>query len=199
MLLKQNLREHFKEIRRQIIKEYADHAAEEAARFFANMDLLKVCKNIACYLPFKDEFNSLPTIEAIWQAQKKCFLPILSEENKLSFVQYRYGDALHKNRFGILEPKHLQKTISPSQLDIVITPLIAFDARGVRLGTGGGYYDRSFAFLHDDYRDDHRELQSVPHMLGLAYAAQQADSLPCDPWDITLEAVITEAGIVECV
>ena len=73
----------------------------------------------------------------------------------------------------------------------MIAPLVAFDLQGHRLGTGGGYYDRTFAFLH--------ELAiRKPDMMGLAYAAQQAPQIPSDPWDITLNSVVTEQSIIAC-
>lgn len=148
-------------------------------------------EHVACYLPFKDEFDALPTIEAIWRAKKQCYLPVLleKEEKFLCFVHYAYGDALRQNRYSILEPSNITKQLLPEQLDLVITPLIAFDAKGHRLGTGGGYYDRTFANLAHQVKK--------PQLIGLAYKAQQADALPADPWDISLQGVITESGFVK--
>lgn len=142
-------------------------------------------------MPFKDEFDSSPLIEAIWRAKKQCYLPVLSAENKklLTFVNYRYGDALHTNRFGILEPAKITRTLAAADFDLVITPLLAFDTAGHRLGTGGGYYDYTFAFMKT-------VSLKKPSLVGLGYAAQQAPSLPDDPWDIQLNAVITEKNFL---
>ena len=85
----------------------------------------------------------------------------------------------------ILEPQDKAKKILAEDLDLVITPLLAFDAKGHRLGTGGGYYDRSFAFLYSN-------MKKKPLMIGLAYSFQAAECLPTDPWDIALDGVITE-------
>lgn len=196
MSSKQKIRKHFVELRSQIKTEYCEEAMMRAAKHFVKMDLFLASKNIACYLPFRNEFNTASIIEMIWQSQKHCYLPILTDEKKLIFACYQYGDALIRNRYQILEPKNNKREINPKDLDIVITPLVAFDVEGTRLGTGGGFYDRTFAFLHEA-SDGNRAQLLQPHMIGLAYALQQVkDPLPRDPWDITLEAVITEKNII---
>jgi len=141
--------------------------------------------HIACYLPSKNEFDTQPIIDAIWQAEKICYLPVLSA-NSLSFVAYHPGDTLQANQYNIPEPVDQSAPLMADQLDLVILPLIAFDSMGHRLGTGGGYYDRTFAFLHN--------APNCPVMLGLAYDIQQAEGLPVDEWDVGLNAVITETG-----
>ncbi len=132
-------------------------------------------------------------IELIWSQNKKCYLPVLLEdkERELGFVRYEKNDELSRNRYSILEPKNMTELWQPEKLDIVLAPLIAFDKRGHRLGTGGGYYDHTFAFLKAQY---HKH----PHMLGLAYAAQEVDLLVHDPWDVSMQGIVTELGYVEC-
>ena len=130
----------------------------------------------------------MPLIEAIWKANKKCYVPILIEGMALDFVRYEQGDKLRPNKFYILEPEEVSRRVAPEKLDLVVTPLVAFDLHGHRLGTGGGYYDRTFAFMHaDQYKK--------PLLIGLAFAKQQADSLPIDPWDIKLDGIVTERGV----
>ena len=138
-------------------------------------------------MPFRGELDARPIMQAIWQARKTCYLPILTDEDKLYFSLYHEKDDLILNRYLIFEPKHHDEKIAVENLDIVVTPLLAFDLQGHRLGTGGGYYDRTFAFLKN-------KKSRKPIMLGLAYALQQADMLPCDTWDISLDGVITEEG-----
>ena len=146
-------------------------------------------KTIACYLPFQSEFNSEPLIEVIWQKNKICYLPILTEKKSLYFVRYDQGDPLILNRYAIREPQNTAKIIPAEKLDLVMMPLLAFDLAGHRLGIGGGYYDKTFSFLHD-------HPTKKPLLIGLAYAAQQAEQLPADPWDIHLNGVVTEEGFV---
>lgn len=187
-LNKSDLRKHFREICSKISPANREKAAQSAAKRLINLPVFKQSEKIACYLAAKHEFDTSPIIEAIWQAKKQCYLPIVvSEENEkiLQFERYEYGDALHLNRYSILEPINTTRRIIPENLDMVIVPLIAFDCYGHRLGTGGGYYDRTFAFLH-------AQTKQAPQMIGLGYTAQQIATLPFDPWDILLNGVLTE-------
>lgn len=197
------LRKKYRGIRAKIPVSYRREAALAAAKLWVNYPLFRQSVHMACYLSVKDEFDSSGVIEAIWQAKKYCYLPVLAkEEDSLFFVRYEFGDALHLNRYSILEPVNRSRTIPASMLDVVITPLIAFDLSGHRLGTGGGYYDRAFAFKRGGtanlvHRDSENEADlKKPHLLGLAYAVQEAKELPFDPWDVLLEGVITERGII---
>ena len=69
-------------------------------------------------------------------------------------------------------------------------PLVAFSAAGTRLGMGGGYYDRSFAFRHGR--------GAPPRLVGVGYGFQREDALAAEPWDVPLDAVATEAGLFAC-
>lgn len=190
---KYELRQKFRAIRSGVSAKNRELAAHQAAKILIHQAEFKNSEFIACYLPYKDEFDSLQVIEAIWLAKKQCYLPVLSKKDKKSlyFVPYVYGDPLHLNQYSILEPVRVLDEIAPMQLDLVITPLIAFDKHGHRLGTGGGYYDRTFEFLH-------KNPSHAPHMVGLGYAAQEAQSIPSEEWDIKLEGVVTEKGYIKC-
>jgi len=169
--------------------EYREQAANQAANLFIHHPLFLQHERFACYFPYQDEFDSVPLIKAICQAQKKCYLPILTEEKTLEFVRYRDGDPLKLNRFSIPEPENLEQQIPADQLDVVLTPLIAFDPEGHRLGTGGGYYDRTFAFLAE-------KTTPKPLLIGLAYQDQEIPLLPADCWDIPLDGIVTEKKII---
>lgn len=146
---------------------------------------------IGCYLPYQDEFDSAPIVEAVCKAKKNCYLPVLQSngEKILYFVRYQEGDPLRLNRHFILEPEKIDDKISPADLELVLAPLIAFDSSGHRLGTGGGYYDRTFAFIRE--RSHQR-----PLLIGLAYQDQKVKALPSDSWDILLDGIITEQEVV---
>lgn len=107
----------------------------------------------------------------------------------MRFFLYKRNDILHPNRYGINEPKDTP-SIDTETLDIILTPLVAFDRQGHRLGMGGGYYDRTFSFLLNQ-ADIPR-----PKLIGLAYACQEVPSLSPDPWDVPLHGVVTERKIV---
>jgi 5-formyltetrahydrofolate cyclo-ligase len=166
---------------------YRRQASITAANLFIKQPLFTQNMHIACYLACQHEFDSQPLIKAIWQAKKHCYLPVLTPKKSLQFVHYAKGDALRTNPYSILEPANISQSISPQQLDIVFTPLLAFDSLGHRLGVGGGYYDRALAFRG-------RQSWLKPIIIGLAYAQQEARHLPFDTWDVSLDAVLTEQG-----
>lgn len=112
-------------------------------------------------------------------------LPVLCDDQLLRFAPWRPGDALASNRFGIPEPD-----LSPASLleadamSLVVMPLVGFDERGNRLGMGGGWYDRSFAFRH--------ERSAPPYLVGAGFAMQRVPPFEAEAWDVRLDAVCTE-------
>ncbi len=144
---------------------------------------------IACYLPIHGEMGTLPAIHAATLRHKQVFLPVLRNrpDLRLKFLPYRPGSKLIYNRFGIPEPAlGIRHAVSAQSLDLVLIPLVAFDERGNRLGTGAGYYDRTFAYLPG------RNHWRRPRLLGLAYEFQCIESVAHASWDVPLDGVITD-------
>lgn len=135
----------------------------------------------------------MPALERVWAANRLVYLPVLAEGSFLYFAPYRPGAPLRHNRFEIPEPEVAPtEWLRPAQLDLVLTPLVAFDSTGTRLGMGGGFYDRGFAFMREAADRGHR-----PCLLGLAYEFQQVAELVRQPWDVPLDAVVTELALYE--
>ena len=113
-------------------------------------------------------------------------LPVLHEDGRLRFAPWRAGEPVAPNRYGIPEPDVSPETVlAPEALDLVVVPLVGFDARCHRLGMGGGWYDRSFAFRHRQ--------PAPPMLVGAAFAFQQVDGeLASEAWDVQLDAVCTD-------
>jgi 5-formyltetrahydrofolate cyclo-ligase len=152
-------------------------------------------RHIAAYLPADGEIDTNPLIASLCSLGKILYLPILVtfSDRKLWFSAYAPGDRLVFNRFGILEPQRAHyRRIKPVSLDLVLTPLVAFDDRGHRLGMGGGYYDHSFAFLNT------RRSWKKPHLMGLAYEFQRLPHIDAQPWDVPLDAVATDKRVYHC-
>jgi 5-formyltetrahydrofolate cyclo-ligase len=113
-------------------------------------------------------------------------LPVLAGDT-LRFAPWRPGDALANNRFGIPEPDVEPTSALPaSDMAFVAMPLVGFDAHGGRLGMGGGWYDRTFAFR--------RESPPPPWLVGVGFESQRVESLVQEPWDVRLDAVCTESA-----
>jgi len=158
------------------------------ARLF-RQPVFRRARNIALYLPADGEVDTASIVGHCWTRGKNVYLPVLVPflDNKLWFARYKPDTRLVSNRFGIPEPElvHRQR-IQPLALDLVLTPLVGFDHNGNRLGMGGGYYDRSFAFLL------RRQNWKKPRLVGLAYDFQQLEKLPAKTWDVPLTAVATD-------
>ena len=121
-------------------------------------------------------------------------LPVLQAGRSLRFAAWRPGDPLQPNRYGIPEPPLAPSSLlEPTALDVVLLPLLGFDRHGNRLGTGGGYYDRSFAFLRG------RRRPARPRLIGVGYACQEVAALPAAEWDVGLDAIVTECEWIDCV
>lgn len=163
-------------------------AAIAAADVLTAHDLFQRSQHIACYLANDHELSCQPIIEAIWKANKQCYLPVLNEKNTLYFAAYHRNDVMRPNRYHILEPENTPQ-IAANELDLVLMPLVAFDLHGHRLGMGGGYYDRTFEFLLTTSL--HK-----PDLVGLAYEEQHVETLPVDPWDVSMMGVLTEKKLV---
>ena len=168
-------------------------AAEGVARSLERLPEFMVDPNVAGYWAVRGELPLNLVVASLHSRGQHYLLPVLDEGSPrcLSFAGYRMGDALKSNRFGIPEPR---KAVSAEarQLDVVLLPLLAFDARGNRLGTGGGFYDTTFSFLRE------RGQAARPLLVGIGYAFQQVESLPPQDWDVPLDYVATERELITC-
>lgn len=162
------------------------------AYHFCRSKIYKNCDRIACYLAVDGEIGMDSVISRAWRDKKEVYLPVLHPfENKLFFSRYTPDSVLVNNRFGIGEPEiAAAKRVKPLTLDVVLTPLVAFDLNGNRIGMGGGFYDRSFAFLKK------REYWLRPLMVGCAHRLQQVDTIQTQSWDMPLAMVFTDKGLI---
>jgi 5-formyltetrahydrofolate cyclo-ligase len=176
--------------RAALTPEYRREAALQVAAHAQEIPGAAQAQRIAAYLAVNGELDTHPLMEQFRATGKTLYLPILGADpsDGLKFAPWLTGQLLYKNRLGIPEPEHgAADLLPPEELDLVFAPLVAFDAAGNRLGMGGGYYDRSFAFLRDGARG--------PLLTGLGYSFQQVENLPARPWDIPLAAVVTDSGL----
>ncbi|MDP1874419.1 5-formyltetrahydrofolate cyclo-ligase [Phenylobacterium sp.] len=141
---------------------------------------------VAGYFAQGAELDPGPLMAALAEAGAALALPVAADrEAPLTFRAWTPGAALSPDAFGIPAPLADQPQVSPTAL---IVPLLAFDRRGGRLGQGAGVYDRAIAALGADHR---------PFLLGYAYAGQEVEDLPLEPHDQRLDAILTEAGLIE--
>ena len=132
---------------------------------------------IGAYMASDGEVDLTPVIELCWRRSLAVALPVVAADG-LRFADYGPSEPLRRNRYGILEPASPADAVPT----LVLTPLVAFDGHGHRLGHGGGYYDR--------YLAAHPAAQRI----GIAHECQRATHLPAGPLDVPLAAVVTELG-----
>lgn len=187
------LRREMRQRRRSLsLSEQKRAARDLKSRVLALPEFLRA-KRIALYLPNDGEIDPSMLIEQARAMGKTCYLPVLQPlaENRLWFVRYDHSTPMTHNRFGIPEPRlkgfadKKRNRCRPEDLDLVLFPLVAFDDAGGRMGMGGGFYDRTFAFTR------HRRF-AKPALMGLAHECQKVDNLPIADWDIPLQGVISD-------
>jgi 5-formyltetrahydrofolate cyclo-ligase len=161
----------------------------------ANADFflrLRPSWRIALYASLPEELDTAPLLRLAESRGCRIFLPRIDRQRLGRRMRFIETDDRHRsNRLGIYEPQG-SRSLGARWLDVVFLPLVGFDARGVRLGTGGGYYDRAFAFRR------WRTAWHTPSLIGLAYAFQQVEFIASAPHDVLLDAVVTEEGVVRC-
>ena len=143
------------------------------------------CKTIACYLPSYDEVDPSYIIERAWRANKRIFAPVVADKHEMFFRQLLPDTRLEKSSFDVWEPVSGPR-IRARRIDVVVTPVVAFDDQKNRIGMGGGYFDRYFSFLR------HRQRWLHPKLIGVAFDCQKVEKIEANPWDIRLYSVITE-------
>lgn len=187
-ILRRNLRRQ----RAALTPKQQRHLSRAMLKQLRCLRVFRAAKHIALYLPIRGEAD--PTaIRQYALPHQHFYLPVIAPQTAkpMLFIPWQAQTRLGLNRFGILEPQRpFPRILNPRQFDLVITPLVAFDQDGNRLGMGGGFYDRTFAFKR------HYSHHTRPYLLGIAYSFQQVDSLPIQPWDIPLNAVITEKSFI---
>lgn len=142
-------------------------------------------QTLACYLPMHDEVDPSDIIARAWRAKKRVFAPVIDNKRGMTFRQLLPETRLERNCYGLWEPVDGQR-IATRDLDLVVTPVVAFDAKRNRIGMGGGYFDRCFAFLKP------RRSWLHPKLIGVAFDCQRAEKIESSPWDIPLYRIISE-------
>ena len=140
---------------------------------------------IGCYFPTPDEVDTRSIIERGWRANKRIFVPVLRKRRQMSFREIRPDTVLERNSYGVWEPT-TGDIISPRKLDIAIAPTVAFDDDNNRVGMGGGYFDRCFAYLR------HRKNWLRPKLIGVAFQCQKVEKISPNAWDIRLYRVFSD-------
>jgi len=193
-----SIRQVLRTKRKSLTASFQKTAAEALLLRLQNDIVVKEAEHIALYLANNGELDLQPFIHWCWQQNKHIYLPVVHPFSKghLLFLRYENNSIMAINRYNIEEPKLDVRYIKPiQQLDIIFTPLVAFDSTGARIGMGGGYYDRTLANWYENYVQD---AQYSPSIIGIAHDCQQITEVPHEVWDIPLPRIITPTRTIEC-
>jgi 5-formyltetrahydrofolate cyclo-ligase len=185
------LRATLRAARRAIHPDVRAAAARRIASHIERAFFLHPGQRIAIYAPLPEEMDVAPLESLARRHGCRIFVPrILGRRGRrMRFVAVQ--GRMRPNHLGILEPDSGEE-LDPRWLDLVFLPLVGFDAAGLRLGMGGGYYDRAFA-----YRLLRRSWLK-PQLIGIAYALQRIDGILPAAHDVRLDRIVTEEGVLTC-
>lgn len=137
---------------------------------------------LAAYVPIGSEADPAQLAFAAVEAGCRLALPhVVDRAAPIRFLSWKFDEPLTEGPFGLRQPGAACEEVAP---DVILTPLLGFDARLNRLGQGAAHYDRAFARYGEAWR------------VGVAWAVQQVPAIPSDIWDVPLHAVITEEGML---
>ncbi|GAD90778.1 5-formyltetrahydrofolate cyclo-ligase [Vibrio halioticoli NBRC 102217] len=179
------IRKHIRKLRIALTTAEQNLASLRLVEQFKQLAELTQAKNVALYLANDGEINPELAIQWCWKNSINTYVPVLHPFTKgqLLFLKLTPTTELIANKYGILEPKLSVCNIIPvAELDVIFTPLVAFDVHGHRLGMGGGYYDRTLAPFIDGHG---------PQAIGIAHDCQQLSLLPTEEWDVPLNKIVT--------
>jgi len=187
------LREELRAQRTRLTPAQRIAAATGVAATLEQLPEFMVDQRVAGYWAVAGELPLHVVVGALTSRDQHYYLPVLERQRRLRFAPWRVGAELRANRYGIPEPQcDTADLLDPAALDLVLVPLLGFDRRGHRLGTGAGYYDRSFAFLQGQSRP------ARPVLVGIGYSFAERPLLPAEAWDIQMDFVATERELIDC-
>ncbi|EPR16376.1 5-formyltetrahydrofolate cyclo-ligase [Agrobacterium sp. TS43] len=139
---------------------------------------------ISGFMPIRSEADTRPLMEALRTRGGRLVLPVVLDRETIVFRAFETDTPLVKTGFGTTGPGEDAEVLDP---DILLVPLSVFDGKGQRVGYGAGHYDRAIARLHGKGR--------FPILIGVAFDCQEVPSVPAEPHDVPLHAILTESGL----
>ena len=180
----QQIRQHIRQCRQQLSAMEQQQAPLQVIQHLREIERVRQAQHIALFLSFDGELNTQPLIDYFWQQGQQIYLPVLHPFSKghLLFLHYDAQTPLETHQFGMAQPAlNVNNVIPVAELDIIFTPLVAFDEQGNRVGMGKGYYDRTLANWQ----------QKDIYPIGLAHDCQLVEQIETNHWDVPLPEIIT--------
>ncbi len=182
------LRQHNRKLRADLDSTQLESAAAAIAERILPLPEYQQAQRVAVYFAVNGEIGLNAVIDHALAEGKEIFLPNL-DRTALRFSPYFPTQKMRINKFRLPEPDvGDSEMLSPQELDLVLAPLVVFDSYRNRIGMGGGFYDRSFAFRKDS---EHTR----PVLIGVAHEIQKVDQIIPEEWDVQLDMIVTDHAI----
>lgn len=139
---------------------------------------------VSGFWPMRSEVDVRPLMFALRESGARLCLPAILDKTTIVFRELVRGAPMVEMGFGTVGPHEEAEVLDPA---VMLVPLAAFDARGHRIGYGGGYYDRAIERLH--------KAGKPPLLIGVAFDCQQVERVPEEPHDVILANLLTESGL----
>lgn len=184
---KKSLRKEYKQKRNEISSENLSQLSSRVIKRLIETSYYKNCSSIFTYINTNSELITKELIKTAWKDNKNVAVPVITQKpHEMLFIKIENFNSLEVNMYGIYEPKIKDENILISDKNtLLIVPGLVFDKNKYRLGYGGGYYDK--------FISDNKTLKNI----GVCFKSQIIDIIPKDKFDMQLDVVIYENGIIE--
>lgn len=174
---KRELRKKYSKLREEI--KNRDEKDKKIRERLKNLEIYKDAKSVFIFISYKSEVDTKEIINMILKDGKKLLVPLVRGGEMIA-VEVKGIDDLEPNKMGILEPKDGKEVVD---IDLTVTPGLAFDKDGYRLGYGGGFYDKFFA-----------KVKTI--RMGIGYSEQIVEKLVHEEYDMALNYLLTDEGFI---
>lgn len=181
--------------RDELTAEQRGRMAQAATDLLLELPEIDSARAVAAFVSTRSEIDTSRATDGLRRRGVTVVLPRVSADlqpPRLRFHKVEGSSELVFGTFGLLEPGPGCPEIPPHEIDVFMVPGLAFDARGGRVGYGGGYYDELMAHVraHTD--------GPTGFFLGFGYDFQLTESCPTGEWDVPIDCVVTDARVVRC-
>ena len=182
---KEDLRRSMRRLRAAIPPAERARLAELIEEAVFGVPEVRQARTILLFYSFGTEVATAGMTQRILGSGRRLLLPYLADDGTMEAAEVRPGDPLEPTEYGPREPS-TRIAVAPETVDVVVTPALAFDRRGNRLGYGGGYYDRYL-----------RHLGGRALRVGVGFSLQLVDRVPVEPDDQRVHLVVTDQGVLD--
>ena len=182
------LRQRNRKLRAELDTTQLEQATQALAEKILCLAEFQQSQRVAAYFAVNGEIGLKPVIDHALAQGKSVYLPNL-DQKALRFSPYFHAQKMRINKFRLPEPDvDDSEMLAPDEQDLVLAPLVVFDSNRNRIGMGGGYYDRSFAFRKNPEN-------TKPVLIGIAHELQKVDRIIPEEWDVQLDMIVTDQAV----